>query len=66
MMQHNPENYCFCELAPLYALDGIEQQLAEYPELAEELADYSGSRMEAIQSDLSPFRREALNLTPQR
>ena len=27
---------------------------------------YSGSQMEAIQFDLSLFRREALNLTPQR
>ncbi|MGE5655273.1 MAG: cupin domain-containing protein [Actinomycetota bacterium] len=40
------ENYCFCELAPLYALDllsegerhWVEQQIAEYPDLAEELA----------------------------
>lgn len=42
------ENYCFCELAPLYTLDllseqerdWVEQQLAEYPELSEELAEY--------------------------
>ena len=42
------ENYCFCDLAPLYALDllneaernWIEQQLIECPELAEELAEY--------------------------
>ncbi|MBO3460231.1 cupin domain-containing protein [Aetokthonos hydrillicola Thurmond2011] len=44
----NTENYCFCELAPLYVLDllseaeksWVEQQLAESPELAEELAEY--------------------------
>lgn len=42
------ENDCFCELAPLYALDQlseeercwVEQQIAECPDLAEELADY--------------------------
>ncbi|MBF2064501.1 MAG: cupin domain-containing protein [Calothrix sp. C42_A2020_038] len=42
------ENYCFCELAPLYVLDllsdskrlWVEQQLQEFPELAEELAYY--------------------------
>jgi hypothetical protein len=42
------ENYCFCELAPLYVLglvseperDWVEQQLAECPELNEELAQY--------------------------
>ena len=44
----NADNYCFCELAPLYALDllseqersWVEQQLIECPELAEELAEY--------------------------
>ncbi|WP_427159429.1 cupin domain-containing protein [Aliinostoc sp. HNIBRCY26] len=48
MMQLNSENYCFCELAPLYALDlldeqernWVEQQIAECPELATELAEY--------------------------
>ncbi|BAY80379.1 anti-ECFsigma factor, ChrR (plasmid) [Nostoc linckia NIES-25] len=42
------ENHCFCELAPLYVLNllseperlWVEQQLAECPELAEELAQY--------------------------
>jgi len=42
------ENYCFCELAPLYALGQlsvkerrwVEQQIVECPDLAEELADY--------------------------
>lgn len=42
------ENNCFCELAPLYALDllsqqekdWVEQQVADCPELAEELAAY--------------------------
>ncbi|AFY36255.1 cupin domain-containing protein [Calothrix sp. PCC 7507] len=44
----NFENNCFSELAPLYALDlldepeqyWVEQQLAEFPELTEELAEY--------------------------
>jgi quercetin dioxygenase-like cupin family protein len=48
MMQMNLQNYCFCELAPFYALDllseseqnWVEQELAECPELIEELADY--------------------------
>jgi quercetin dioxygenase-like cupin family protein len=51
MTQMNPENYCFCELAPLYALDllneqeqyWVEQQLAECPELLEELASYQSA-----------------------
>ncbi len=42
------EKYCFCELAPLYALGQlseeergwVEQQIVECPDLAEELADY--------------------------
>jgi quercetin dioxygenase-like cupin family protein len=50
-MQMNPENYCFCELAPLYALDllsepeknWVEQQLAEFPELGEELTEYQSA-----------------------
>lgn len=45
------ENYCFCELAPLYALDllsaseqaWVEQQVADCPELAEELASYQAA-----------------------
>ncbi len=44
----NLENQCFCELAPLYALNllsepeqhWVEQQLAASPELTEELAEY--------------------------
>jgi anti-sigma factor ChrR (cupin superfamily) len=44
----NIENNCFCELAPLYVLGSlseverlwVEQQLAEYPELFAELAQY--------------------------
>jgi ChrR Cupin-like domain len=51
MVRMNPENYCFCELAPLYALDllseseqyWVEQQLAEFPELGQELADYQSA-----------------------
>ncbi|NER85438.1 MAG: anti-sigma factor, partial [Leptolyngbya sp. SIO1D8] len=45
------EHYCFCELAPLYALDmlsapervWVEQQVAECPELSEELASYEST-----------------------
>lgn len=45
------ENYCFCELAPLYALDRlsaeerrwVEQQVAQTPDLAEELAAYQSA-----------------------
>lgn len=44
----NNANYCFCELAPLYALDllseeeraWVDQQLIECPELAQELTEY--------------------------
>lgn len=44
----NPQNYCFCELAPLFALDvlsnderqWVEQQVLECPELAVELEQY--------------------------
>jgi ChrR Cupin-like domain len=45
----NPKNYCFCELAPLYALDMlddegerrfVEEQIAEFPELGDELAAF--------------------------
>ena len=43
-----PENYCFCELAPLYALDlleeperqWVEQQVLECPDLEVELQEY--------------------------
>ncbi|NJK30332.1 MAG: anti-sigma factor [Acaryochloris sp. RU_4_1] len=46
-----PENYCFCELAPLYALDllspeeriWVEQQLLDCPDLGEELAAYQSA-----------------------
>ncbi|MBL1179033.1 cupin domain-containing protein [Pantanalinema sp. GBBB05] len=42
------EKYCFCELAPLYAIDQlseeergwVEQQIVECPDLAEELIGY--------------------------
>lgn len=45
------ENYCFCELAPLYVLDllgeqeraWVEQQIAECPDLAEELLSYESA-----------------------
>lgn len=44
----NPERLCFCELAPLYALEvlaeperrWLEEQVAASPDLAGELADY--------------------------
>jgi quercetin dioxygenase-like cupin family protein len=44
----NPEHRCFCDLAPLYALDlldaeerlWVESQVLECPDLAEELASY--------------------------
>jgi len=56
------QNYCFCELAPLYALDllseeergWVEQQLVECPDLAEELADYQ-SAVAAIPYSVSPL-----------
>jgi anti-sigma factor ChrR (cupin superfamily) len=43
-----PQNYCFCELAPLYAMNmltdaeqqWVEQQVADCAELAAELAEY--------------------------
>jgi hypothetical protein len=45
------DNDCFCDLAPLYALDllcqqdtaWVEQQVADCPDLAEELADYEAA-----------------------
>jgi len=51
MASKNYENYCFCELAPLYALNilseqeqhWVEQQLAECPELSAELANYQST-----------------------
>lgn len=47
--QHN--QYCFCELAPLYALGSLEEtekrwvenRIQECPELAEEIADYQAA-----------------------
>lgn len=47
--QHN--QYCFCELAPLYALGSldetekqwVENRIQECPELAEEIADYQAA-----------------------
>lgn len=46
-------HYCFCDLAPLYALDlldeneraWVEQQIVDTPELAEELAQYQEAAM---------------------
>jgi ChrR Cupin-like domain len=46
-----PQNYCFCELAPLYALNvlsqeekiWVEQELVESPELEEELTAYQSA-----------------------
>jgi hypothetical protein len=46
-------HYCFCDLAPLYVLDlldenerdWVEQQIMETPELAEELAQYQAAAM---------------------
>jgi quercetin dioxygenase-like cupin family protein len=45
------DNYCFCELAPLYAIDAlspaerewVEQQVVECPDLAEELITYQAA-----------------------
>lgn len=45
------ENYCFCELAPLYALNllneqeraWVEQQIMECPDLAEELSSHQAA-----------------------
>jgi anti-sigma factor ChrR (cupin superfamily) len=44
----NPQNYCFCELAPLFSLNlltaeerqWVEQQVVDCPELAAELEQY--------------------------
>lgn len=60
------ENYCFCELAPLYVLDmlseeecrWIEQQLLECPDLLEELAAYQ-SAVRAI-----PYSVPAASMAP--
>lgn len=56
------ENYCFCELAPLYALHQlsedeqrwVEQQIAECPDLAEELSSYQ-SAITAIAYTIPPL-----------
>jgi ChrR Cupin-like domain len=45
---NNPQNYCFCELAPLFCLDAltdderqwVEQQVLACPELAAEIEQY--------------------------
>jgi quercetin dioxygenase-like cupin family protein len=60
------QDYCFCELAPLYAIDmlteaerqWVEQQVAECPELAVELAEYQQA-VTAI-----PYGVEALPAVP--
>ncbi|MGA7935658.1 MAG: cupin domain-containing protein [Kovacikia sp.] len=60
----DPENYCFCELAPLYTLDllsepertWVEQQVKECPELAEELSSYRSAVTEiAYSAPVSPL-----------
>jgi quercetin dioxygenase-like cupin family protein len=56
------ENYCFCDLAPFYALgllsqpekEWVEQQVIAYPELAEELALYTAA-MTALPYSVPPL-----------
>jgi hypothetical protein len=56
------ENYCFCDLAPFYALDvlsqqekgWVEQQVAINPDLAEELAAY-GAAVTALPYETPPM-----------
>ena len=58
----NTEHFCFCDLAPIYALNQlsepekawVEQQVATCPELAEELASYE-SALTAIPYSLPPL-----------
>jgi hypothetical protein len=73
-------HHCFCELAPLYALDlldeaernWVEQQIIDTPELAEELALYQeatdalpyGVAPVAISEDLKGRLFDQLGLTP--
>jgi ChrR Cupin-like domain len=60
----NSEQYCFCELAPLYALNllseqerrWVEQQIIDFPELAEELEYYDQS--------IAPLPYSALSCSP--
>lgn len=50
-MDDNTQKYCFCELAPLYALDllseeervWVQQQVSDCPDLAAELANYQSA-----------------------
>jgi quercetin dioxygenase-like cupin family protein len=74
----NSEQYCFCDLAPLYALDllngperdWVEQQIIADPALAEELAEYEvavtalpyGAPTVAIADDLKGRLFEKLEL----
>jgi quercetin dioxygenase-like cupin family protein len=76
----NSEQYCFCDLAPLYALDllngperdWVEQQIMADPALAEELAEYEvavtalpyGVPTVAIADDLKQRLFENLELAP--
>ena len=65
-MKMGTEQDCFCELAPLYALDQldaverdwVEQQIAECPDLVEELATYE-SAIAAL-----PYTAPALPVAP--
>lgn len=60
----NSTHYCFCELAPLYALDllnkderdWVEAQLIETPELAEELIEYQ------VAANALPYAIESMEL----
>lgn len=60
----NSTHYCFCELAPLYALDllnkdernWVEAQLVETPELAEELIEYQ------VAANALPYAIESMEL----
>lgn len=70
------EHHCFCELAPLYALDlldrseqsWVEAKIVDDPDLAEELADYQiavglipyGAKMMPMAVDL----KDRLELDP--
>jgi ChrR Cupin-like domain len=59
-------HYCFCELAPLYALDllnkaerdWVEAQLLEIPELAEELVQYQ------VAATALPYGIEPMEVDP--
>ncbi len=76
----NSEQFCFCDLAPLYVLDQlstserlwVEQQIVENPELGEELAEYEravsalpyGLPSVAITDNLKGRLFEKLELNP--